>query len=194
MTRLDLLLQNWRIRRIGSFLENGARVLDIGCSDGTLFRRFKQLRDSAGIDPDLHEQVQLPNAVLYPGFFPPDLPDMGLFDAITMLAVLEHIPEDRQVSLARDCFQRLRPGGKVIITVPSPQVDNILAVLGWLHLVDGIHVEQHYGFDVKGTKPIFQSAGFELLYFGTFQLKLNNLFVFVKPLVNIESPLFSMST
>ena len=45
---------------------------------------------------------------------------------ITMLAVLEHVPEDAQAELAAACERILKPGGRVVITVPSPQVDTIL--------------------------------------------------------------------
>lgn len=181
MTPLDRYLQRYRIKKAGVFIPGSAKVLDIGCADGALFSVLDHLSAGAGIDPDLTEIVRLPNAELYPGYFPADLPDSGPFDAITMLAVLEHVPERQQITLARDCFDHLREGGRLIITVPSPQVDNVLSALRMLQLVDGMHVEQHYGYDVKQTPVLFQSAGFALLHSMRFQLGLNNLFVFQKP-------------
>lgn len=163
-------------------MTNTTRLLDIGCADGALFRSSGVVCDGIGVDPDLPANLELPNARLIAGFFPQDLPDQRSFDVITMLAVLEHISLDEQGALAKNCFAFLKSGGRLIITVPSPVVDKILAVLGFLHLIDGMKVEQHYGYDVKLTPEIFSLAGFELVQTQRFQLGLNNLFVFRKPL------------
>jgi 2-polyprenyl-3-methyl-5-hydroxy-6-metoxy-1,4-benzoquinol methylase len=180
MTRLDRYLQRYRIRRAGRFIAKSARVLDIGCADGALFAVLSHLSGGVGIDPDLTAIVRLPNAQLYPGYFPADLPESEPFDAITMLAVLEHVPEDQQITLAANCFRFLRERGRVIITVPSPLVDRILVVLRSVGLVHAETLHQHYGFDVRRTPQIFGSQGFSLLHSSRFQLGLNNLFVFEK--------------
>lgn len=181
MTKVDILLQNWRIRKAGRFLAQTARVLDIGCSDGALFHRLQYLKNGTGIDPDLKEQVHLFNADLYPGYFPADLPAGDLFDAITMLAVMEHIPPDEQQKLVRDCYQWLKPSGLVILTLPSPKVDHILVLLRSIRLVHAATLHQHFGFDAHEALTIFGSAGFSLVHASKFQLGLNNLFVFRKP-------------
>ena len=181
MTKLDRLLQQWRIRRAGQFISRTARVLDIGCADGTLFQILTWLQDGIGIDPDLEADISKENARLISGFFPKNLSNRDRFDTITMLAVLEHIPAAEQIILAKNCFQYLNPRGNLIVTVPSPFVDKILFALKWLRLVDGMKTEQHYGYDVNLTPELFISAGFELTHTTKFQLGLNNLFVFTKP-------------
>ena len=103
------------------------------------------------------------------------------FDAITMLAVLEHVPTDAQAGLAQACAIHLRPGGQLIITVPSPAVDRILEVLMALRLVHGMSVEQHYGFDTESVPAIFSGHGLGLTVHRRFQCGLNNLFVFRRP-------------
>jgi SAM-dependent methyltransferase len=181
MKTLDRVLQRWRIREVTPWLRSGARVLDIGTADGALFTIVSRLEDGVGLDPDLSRASNIRSNRLLPGLFPDALPDARPFDAITMLAVLEHIPTAAQQPLAKACFAALTPGGHVLITVPSPVVDKILAVLTTLRLVSGMSLEQHYGFDITQTPALFGSAGFELVKWRRFQLGVNNLFVFRKP-------------
>lgn len=179
MKQLDRFIQRWRIRKAAAFIEPGASILDIGCADGALFRLLPGVGDSVGVDPDLERPATLPpNVQLYAGFFPAVLPQPRQFDVIVMLAVLEHIPTERLEALARDCAAHLKRGGRLIITVPSPFVDYILAVLKWLRLIDGMSLEQHHGFEVESTPGIFTPHGFTLIVRTGFQLGLNTLFVF----------------
>jgi SAM-dependent methyltransferase len=178
MKAIDRMLQKWRIGQARPWLRAGMRVLDIGSADGALFRQCPDLADGVGIDPDVTAPTQIGSNLLVPGLFPADLPDRRPFDAITMLAVLEHIPLEAQGVLARDCAEHLKPGGHLIITVPSPSVDHILSVLRGVRLIDGMSLEQHFGFDVATTRPTFEGGGLELVKEKRFQLGLNNLFVF----------------
>jgi SAM-dependent methyltransferase len=175
------MIQRWRIAKARAWLTTGMRVLDIGCADGALFRLVPGLRDGVGIDPDIVAAEQVGTNVLLPGLFPEALPDDRPFDAVTMLAVLEHVPTDLQDRLARDCFEALVPGGLLLITVPSPVTDHVVAVLRTLRLIDGMSLEQHYGFEVAQTPGIFGRAGFEMASRRRFQLGLNNFFAFRKP-------------
>lgn len=181
MTRLDFFIQRYRIHIAEPFIPGSARVLDIGCGDGALFRSLAYLSGGIGIDPDISATIRLPNADLIPGYFPAGLPNSDPYDVITLLAVLEHLPQNAQAALARDCFDYLKPKGRIIITVPSAAVDKVLAVLTSIRLMHGTHVEQHYGFDPRQTPGLFQSAGFRLVCAKKFELGLNNLFVFAKP-------------
>ena len=181
MTPLDRYLQNRRLAMALPYIPPGGSVLDIGTGDGILFDRLKDCPpNSLGIDPTLKSETRSRRGIrLIPGYFPADLPPKtGTFDAIVMLAVLEHIPTNQFKSFSSACHRMLRPGGRVIITVPSPQVDNILEILITLRLVHGMSVEEHHGFDVRQTPSIFGPPLFRQLERRTFQLGLNNLFVF----------------
>jgi hypothetical protein len=74
----------------------------------------------------------------------------------------------------------LRSGGRLIVTVPSPAVDTILVGLRTIRLLDGMSLEQHYGFSPAETRLLFGFAGLTLTAQKRFQFGLNNLFVFVK--------------
>jgi 2-polyprenyl-3-methyl-5-hydroxy-6-metoxy-1,4-benzoquinol methylase len=181
MTWLDHFLQRQRIAQIRPFLPPGARVLDIGSADGALFQTLDFLGAGClGIDPTLRQAVDGGKFKLMAGSFPQDMPAVPPFDAITMLAVLEHFPVAARAALAEGCRQFLKPGGKVILTVPAPRVDQILDVLQKLGFVHGMALEEHHGYEVRQTPEIFSPPHFQLVCQRTFQFGLNNLFVFQK--------------
>ena len=154
-------------------------LLDVGCHDGELFKRLgDRISRGVGIEPTLREAVSAENYELVPGTFPRNAPTDTEFDAITMLAVLEHIPVEHHAAVADSCAALLRPGGRVIITVPSPRVDGILHVLTRLRVISGMAAHEHYGFLPADTVTVFGPPRFRLLAKNTFQLGLNNLFVF----------------
>ncbi len=138
------------------------------------------VRHAVGVEPSLAQSVSGEVYDLIAGRFPDDLPAGQTFDAITMLAVLEHLPPPVQQGLAAAFDSSLNKGGRVIITVPSPRVDDILHVLLRLRLIAGIAVHEHYGFQPADTLSLFPAPRFRLVRRATFQLGLNNLFVFEK--------------
>ncbi len=183
MTRLDRFIQNWRMRRAAAYIPAGARVIDVGAYHGEFFTYLgDRLTEGFGVEPLLTEKTVSPRHTIYPGYFPAvqPAPAAGYWDAVTMLAVLEHIPPAQQILIAEASARLLRPGGRVIITVPSPAVDAILATLRFFRLINGMSLEQHYGFNPSDTLRVFAAPHFRLYRRETFQLGLNHLFVFEK--------------
>lgn len=178
MKFIDRVLQNWRIRKAAKFIQNNSKVLDIGSFQGELCDLCPQINQYWGVDPKVESAQSNGKKNLVKGYFPQDLSDQNNFDAVTMLAVLEHIPSDQQPSLARSIAAALKTGGRVIITVPSPVVDKILAFLRAIRVIDGMSLEEHYGFKVDDTITLFESVGLRLMHRSFFQLGCNNLFVF----------------
>ena len=181
MKSTDRALQTWRIAKVRKSIPPGSRILDIGSVDGALFRQLGPMvgARSMGVDPVLKAPMTVNGFVLHAGFFPAAMPaSAGLFDVITMLAVLEHFPESDYDSLRAGCRRFLRPGGKLLITVPSPQVDLILKGLAWFRLIDGMSLEEHHGYEVGKTVEVFPAPWFRLVCHQHFQLGLNNFFVF----------------
>jgi cyclopropane fatty-acyl-phospholipid synthase-like methyltransferase len=184
VTWFDRFGQRVRMDKARPFIERGARVLDIGCGDGTLFRYLDdRIATGVGIDPDA-PTTSGPRFSFVRGVYPDDLPvQSSPFDAVVGLAVLEHLTPSQQAAMASACFGHLRPHGRVILTVPSPAVDPILHVIQWVGLGDRdtMHLHEHHGFNVSETRHIFEHAGFTLVTRRRFELRLNNLFVFSRP-------------
>jgi hypothetical protein len=181
MKPLDVLLQKWRMRMAIRHLPESVRLIDIGAHNGEIFEALgARLKEGFGIEPLLASPRQTANYRLEPGYFPQVLPQTTGWDAITMLAVLEHIPPAQQQLLADACWKFLRPGGLVIVTVPAPAVDHILFFLTSMKLLSGMSLEEHFGFEPEQTRSIFGEPRFRLLVHSCFQLGLNHLFVFSK--------------
>jgi len=179
MRSLDRVLQRWRANKARPFIPAGARVLDIGCHQGEFLRSLgDHIAPSVGIDPLAEPEMQARYSIVRDFFHEPTpFPDES-FDAIVMLATLEHIRD--KDTLGRECNRLLCPGGRVIITVPSSQVDIIVEWLCRLRLADGMSLEEHHGFDPRTTPKVFRRHGFALEYSRRFQLGLNHLFVLRK--------------
>lgn len=180
MKRADSILQRWRIEMAARHIPPGAHVLDIGCSDGALFRTLQgRIASGVGVDSEPVPE-DYGNFRFVRGRAPDDLWAGETFDAITMLAVLEHVPATEQRKLAEGCRAMLKMGGRVICTVPSPKVDSLIHLGKQLGVLDGMKEFEHYGFEPSYTVSLFVHHGFLLCQTRRFQLGLNNLFVFAK--------------
>lgn len=184
MKAIDKYLQIARFNMVKEFLPEKTRLLDIGCNNLELFNHFKYKGiTGTGIDPDLDvEPHQIPNNVngIKSTFPTPELKN-EIFDLITALAVFEHIPECDHSGFAMACFNHLKPGGKIILTIPNPLVDPIIHLMQLTGLIDkSLNAYQHYGYKPSHTVPVFVNAGFRVILYQRFQFGLNNLFIFEK--------------
>jgi len=113
MKALDRLLQRWRIAVAAPWMPSGARVLDVGCADGALFDLLRgRIAGGVGIDPDAPTTRTREGIRLVRGLFPADAPDER-FDAITMLAVVEHLPASAHAAVGRTAARLLGAGGRL---------------------------------------------------------------------------------
>lgn len=175
---LDRFLARWRIAKAGRYIPEGARVLDIGCHDGALFRILgTKISGGVGIDPALTQPFKAGSYRLLPDEFPSAVIGAETFDAITALAVLEHVPQEAFPQIREAVLRSLKPGGVLIVTVPSPFVDKILDVLVKFKFVSGMSVEEHHGFEPGHLPALLSGKGLSIEVASKFQLGLNNLFV-----------------
>ena len=125
---LSPFLRRSRIRAALPYVRG--RLLDYGCGIGSL-AGFPKYDTYVGIDKDpeslwiarrKHSTLRFQSASAIPE---------GPFDTIAMLAVIEYLPD--RVATLSDLRARLAPGGRLVITAPSPgfyHIRRVLAVLG----------------------------------------------------------------
>ena len=95
------------------------RILDVGCGNGLFFEKHAHFGDVSGIEPD--EQLVDPEGPhagqIQVGFFDSSCQAEKPLDWILMLDVLEHMEQPAEA--LRHARQMLRPGGKLVVTVPA---------------------------------------------------------------------------
>src|SRR6266700_7800263 len=115
MKWVDRLLQRWRCHLAHPWVPVGSRVLDIGCHQGEFLDSLgATLKGGIGYDP-----LATPHANgryrLVTEHFPIPAPfRSGSFDAIVMLATLEHIRDKEPV--VSECHRLLCAGARGILS------------------------------------------------------------------------------
>ena len=184
MKLIDRVLRSWRTCVAISALPSQVNsVFDIGCDDGYLLNRIDNGRILlCGCDPRVQDECSVPNGKLFCGFFPDVLNGnecSNSYDAIFALAVFEHFSEVDLINSSRKISEMLSEQGRLIVTVPHPFVDKILDILMFFRFIDGQTLHEHHGFNPNTLVNIFSRHLF-LSEKKTFQLGLNNLYVFEK--------------
>lgn len=190
---VDRVVRWARSRRLVGHLAPDARVLDFGCGQENWFLTMNHRRfgSGVGIDPSLRRDVAASATTGSPGG-PPNVrghrssleqfrtehPDER-FDVCLWIAVVEHLWPDDARELLRGCREVLRPNGRIVLTTPTPRSRRLLELLAYrLHLIseDEIRDHKHY-LDRSTITDLLSSAGFSVVEYRTFQLRLNSLIV-----------------
>jgi len=152
-------------------------LLDVGCGRGEyvtrLARRFPSARRVVGMDragrdgvagfgpvpPDVASRVVLREAELSPEA----VSDVGPFDGVVCVDVLEHVPDDAR--FLADLATVVRPRGRAIVHVPaSPQRHPI----GWTRralerqLLDGSGEHVREGYTREGIARLLRDSGWAI--------------------------------
>jgi 2-polyprenyl-3-methyl-5-hydroxy-6-metoxy-1,4-benzoquinol methylase len=141
----------------------GGRLLEVGCGNGEYLKRMKDLGwDVQGVEPDM-EAARIARElhgvpVISGKLEEADIPDKSL-DAIIMQHVLEHVPNP--LTLLRQCFNLLKPGGQLIILTPNLEsLGHRLFQESWVHLDPPRHF---FLFSPISLEASAKRAGFNII-------------------------------
>jgi SAM-dependent methyltransferase len=181
---LEPILARWRTERANRLIPPAlreGRILDIGCGSFPYFLAHTAFKEKFAVDQlplsaetaagnkieffelDLNREPKLP--------FEPDY-----FDAVSLLAVVEHLSPDSMAALFTECRRVLRTGGMVVLTTPAAWSDGLLHLMAHLNLVSAAEIHEHaFAYTLPLIGWHFGQAGFEMkkLKFGYFELMLN---------------------
>ncbi len=165
---------------IPSSLREG-RILDIGCGSYPYFLAHTSFQEKFAID-----QIPLPQhtasdlkieSYTLDLEIKPRLPfENDFFEAVTLLAVVEHLDPSLMAILFKEVYRVLKPGGMVILTTPAAWSDGLLKIMARAGLVSAEEIHEHaYAYTLPLLGWYFGQAGFEMTKtnFGYFEAMLN---------------------
>ncbi len=109
-------------------------VLDLGCGNPVILERFADAMDSySGVERSADRVKNIsgrfPNALMYQRDLDRDALNLDRrFDVVLMIALIEHIWNQR--FLFEGVIECLKPGGRIVITTPTPFGNDIVHRLG----------------------------------------------------------------
>ena len=181
---LEPMLADLRAQRanklIPSTLRTG-RILDIGCGSYPYFLAHTSFAEKFAID-QLPLPQQTASELKIESFtldleIEPRLPfENDYFDAVTLLAVVEHLDPALMAKLFKEVYRALKPGGMVILTTPAAWSDGLLKFMARINLVSAEEIHEHaYAYTLPLLGWYFGQAGFEMtkVKFGYFEFMLN---------------------
>ena len=175
---LDLFICRWRSRIVAKRIAQGDTLLDFGCGHQALFLRAvgRLLTHGIGLDYDAEPQRIPPNLEIRNEHFKDRLPfDDASFERVTMLAVLEHIEPSEIDILMREIHRVLKPGGKLLLTTPTPRSKPLLEFLAFkLRIISGPEIADHkHYYSRSDIEALAKTNAFDCADFEYFQLGLN---------------------
>lgn len=167
-------------RLIPVILRKG-RLLDIGCSNYPYFLYNIDFAEKYGIDQNIdcsnNHVVGNINLQRFNIEKEGTIPFSDrYFDAVTMLAVCEHINPRTLPGIIKEVYRILKPGGNFIITSPASWTVFILSAMAKMRLVSPTEIKEHkclYSRDA--ILDILSKNGFqtEKIRSGYFELFMN---------------------
>lgn len=148
MELLEGLLRKKRITLAKQHLarQKANSTLDIGCGRNAALLKTLKIEDRAGIDTDVEPRYRKGLALIQMDVTKARLPFADKrFDAVTMLAVLEHIEPASRQNLLKEAARVLKPQGTIFLTTPAPACAKLLDLMAKSGLVSKKQLQGHRG-------------------------------------------------
>ena len=144
------------------YINKESVVMDIGCGPHVqLLKEISgQIKEGIGIDPNVPNNIE-GNIKTKTFFLEKNInQESGSVNVVTAMAILEHL--DDPLSISKEIYRILKPGGVYLITTPTWIAKPILEFLSFkLHLVDEPSLREHKRYFWKDElKEILIKSGF----------------------------------
>lgn len=154
--------ENFKLEVLRLPVAQRGRLLDIGCGVGEFLETMRSYGwDVEGIDldPEVVEACKTRGLAVKEGTLEAQRYPEGLFDAISMRHVLEHVPEP--IRFLRECHRILRPGGVLVLLTPNADsFGHRIFGRHWL----GLDVSRHLTvFSPSAVESAMRRAGFNVV-------------------------------
>ena len=162
---LEGFLAQKRTAKANSLLKQvrKGRILDIGCGSYPYFLLNNNFTEKYGVDPSLKntklKNIKLKNLDVTKNKLP--FKD-NFFDAVTMLAVFEHLDHEKINFVLKEINRVLNKNGVLVITTPAPWSDKILKNMARLDLVSKEEIHEHkHNYSKSKIENLIKDAGFK---------------------------------
>lgn len=180
---LEPLFRKLRFEKVMREIKPGSVVVDIGCGHTPRFlnRLEHYIKKGVGLDQfavsSARGKIRLISVLL-----DKKIPlKTGFADHVTLIAVLEHLQQPE--ALLAEAYRVLKPGGTVLITVPTPFAKPVLEFLSYgLKIVSRREIAEHQRYYwKKDLLPAVRKAGFKKIKHRYFEFYWNNFACATKP-------------
>ena len=180
-------LGQFRYNKIKKYIksQNGNMLVcvDIGCGfNGRFLHSISgRLKYGYGFDIRANEHtdgnIEIINNSRYGGNLPLD---DGTTDVVFMLAVIEHLDVDNDI--VAEGIRILKPGGRIVITTPTPAAKPVLEFLSYkCHLISEASIREHKHYYTEAElREILENNNCVCERYSKFQMGFNEIIVGVK--------------
>lgn len=177
---LEEFLAKKRTAKANSLLKKiqKGRVLDVGCGSYPYFLLNTNFAEKYGIDPSLNASTIKDINLKKLDITKQKLPfNDDFFDAVTMLAVFEHLDHEKISFALREIYRVLKKDGILVMTTPAPWSDVILKNMARLGLVSKEEIHEHkHNLNSAIIKEYLSIGNFRETNSGYFEMGLNMWF------------------
>lgn len=182
-TWFDHRLADWRQEQVLMRLHEGDRLIDLGCgAEPVLLRKASPIIHwGIGFDYDAHnlrERNFFVRRATITDTFP--LPNHTA-TVVSMTAVIEHFSLNDALNIFKACQRVLLPGGRVILTTPSPFGKYPLETIARLTplIAKGEVFDHRHYYSKRDLAYLAAQASLHLIHYSTFEWGGNSAAVLV---------------